>query len=234
MTESERGKVGNTALRVSVVARSPVVEYGIAAMLEWAGFAVVADSGDGFSDSVSYADSGINPDVVVMATVQSDDMSGPELHPGNRDIPVVFITDGAPELPARTRGRRPTAWLRREAGREELAAAVRAVAAGLDVYDPGLGKGTEEDISPPLDSNRPTFTPIFPETSIDGLEPLTPREVEALGAIEGGLTNKALAFDLGISEHTVKYHVGSILAKLDVSGRTEAVAVAARMGVISF
>lgn len=81
--------------------------------------------------------------------------------------------------------------------------------------------------------DRPTLSPIFPETSVDGLEPLTPREVEVLGAIAGGLTNKAIAFDRGISEHIVKYHVGSILTKLDVSGRTEAVTVAARMGLIS-
>jgi DNA-binding NarL/FixJ family response regulator len=233
MAGSERGEVGNTALRVSVVARSPVIEYGIVAMLEWAGFMVVADSGDGFSDSVSYPNSGVNPDVVIVDTVQSDDISGPELRPEHRELPAVFITDAAPVLPPGTRGNQPTAWLRREASREELAAAVRAVAAGLDVYDPGLGGGIEEDISPSLNSDRPGFSPVFPETSVDGLEPLTPREVEVLGAIAGGLTNKAIAFDLGISEHTVKYHVGSILTKLDVSGRTEAVTVAARMGLIS-
>lgn len=232
MTESERGETGNPALRVSVVARSPVVEYGIVAMLEWAGFTVVADSGDGFSDSVTYPDSGLDRDVIVVDTVQSNETSGPEFQPEYRELPVVFITDAAPVLPARTDGSRPTAWLRREAGREELAAAVRAVAAGLDVYDPGLGGGIGEDTNPPLGSDRPTLSPIFPETSVDGLEPLTPREVEVLGAIAGGLTNKAIAFDRGISEHIVKYHVGSILTKLDVSGRTEAVTVAARMGLI--
>ena len=139
MTESERGETGNPALRVSVVARSPVVEYGIVGMLEWAGFTVVADSGDGFSDSVTYPDSGLDPDVIVVDTVQSNETSGPEFQPEYREFPVVFITDAAPVLPARTDGSRPTAWLRWEAGREELAAAVRAVAAGLDVYDPGLG-----------------------------------------------------------------------------------------------
>ena len=230
MTESERGEIGNTALRVSVVARSPVVEYGIVAMLEWAGFTVVTDSGDGFSDSVSYPDSAVSTDVVVVDTLRGDDMSGPEPRPEHRELPVVFITDAAPVATARTRESRPTAWLRREAGREELAAAVRAVAAGLDVYDPGLGVDNEEGASLSPDSG---ISPIFTETSVDGLETLTPREIEVLAAIAGGLTNKAIAFDLGISEHTVKYHVGSILTKLDVSGRTEAVTVAARMGLIS-
>ena len=233
MTESERDEVENTALRVGVFARSPVVEYGIVAMLECAGFTVVADSGDGFSDSVSYPDSGVNPDVVVVDTLQGDDMSGPELRPEDRELPVVFITDAAPVVAARTRGGRPTAYLRREAGREELSAAVRAVDAGLDVYDPGLGIDAADDIGSSLGSDHPMRSPIFSETSVDGLEPLAPREVEVLGAIAGGLTNKAIAFDLGISEHTVKYHGGSILTKLDVSGRTEAVTVAARMGLIS-
>jgi DNA-binding NarL/FixJ family response regulator len=185
------------------------------------------------SDSVSYQNSGVNTDVIVVDTVQGDDMSGREFRLEYRELPVVFITDMAPVLSARSGGSRPTAWLRREASREELAAAVRAVVAGLDVYDPGLGRGFEEGIGPSLDSDRRALSHIFPETSVDGLEPLTTREVEVLGAIAGGLTNEAIAFDLGISEHTVKYHVGSILTKLDVSGRTEAVTVAARMGLIS-
>ena len=54
-----------------------------------------------------------------------------------------------------------------------------------------------------------------------------------LQELASGLTNKAIAYDLGISEHTVKYHVGSILTKLDASGRTEAVTVGVRRGLIA-
>jgi DNA-binding CsgD family transcriptional regulator len=61
---------------------------------------------------------------------------------------------------------------------------------------------------------------------------LTPREIEVLGMLAEGLGNKTIARRLGISEHTVKFHVGSILAKLDASSRTEAVTLGARRGLI--
>jgi DNA-binding CsgD family transcriptional regulator len=63
-------------------------------------------------------------------------------------------------------------------------------------------------------------------------QPLTPREIEVLGMLAEGLGNKTIARRLGISEHTVKFHVGSILAKLDASSRTEAVTLGARRGLI--
>ncbi|HKC74673.1 MAG TPA: response regulator transcription factor, partial [Chloroflexota bacterium] len=61
---------------------------------------------------------------------------------------------------------------------------------------------------------------------------LTPREIEVLGMLAEGLGNKTIARRLGISEHTVKFHVGSIFAKLDASSRTEAVTLGARRGLI--
>jgi DNA-binding NarL/FixJ family response regulator len=61
---------------------------------------------------------------------------------------------------------------------------------------------------------------------------LTPREVEVLGALADGASNKAIARRFGISVHTVKFHVASILAKLSAESRTEAVAKAARMGLV--
>ena len=61
---------------------------------------------------------------------------------------------------------------------------------------------------------------------------LTPRELEALRLIADGLPNKAIASRLGISEHTVKFHVNSILSKLAAQSRTEAVTNAARLGLI--
>ncbi len=63
---------------------------------------------------------------------------------------------------------------------------------------------------------------------------LTPREFDVLALIAEGASNKAIARRLGISVHTVKFHIGSLLDKLDAEGRTEAVALAARIGVIRF
>jgi DNA-binding CsgD family transcriptional regulator len=66
----------------------------------------------------------------------------------------------------------------------------------------------------------------------DGDIPLTPRELEVLALLAEGASNKAIALRLGISVHTAKFHVSSLLDKLDAVGRTDAVAHAARLGVI--
>ena len=63
---------------------------------------------------------------------------------------------------------------------------------------------------------------------------LTPRELDVLALIAEGASNKAIARKLGISVHTVKFHVASLLDKLDAEGRTEALAQAARLGAIKF
>ena len=62
--------------------------------------------------------------------------------------------------------------------------------------------------------------------------PLTPREREVLALLAEGASNKLIARRLGISVHTAKFHVGQLLDKLDATGRTDAVAHAARQGVI--
>jgi DNA-binding NarL/FixJ family response regulator len=62
---------------------------------------------------------------------------------------------------------------------------------------------------------------------------LTPRELDVLSLMAEGASNKMIARQLGISVHTVKFHVGSLLDKLDATGRTDAVAHAARRGVIN-
>ncbi|SED55436.1 regulatory protein, luxR family [Rhizobiales bacterium GAS188] len=61
---------------------------------------------------------------------------------------------------------------------------------------------------------------------------LTPREIEVLALLAEGASNKLIASRLGISVHTAKFHVGSLLDKLDATGRTDAIAHAVRIGVI--
>lgn len=67
---------------------------------------------------------------------------------------------------------------------------------------------------------------------LDASATLTPREREVLTLLAEGASNKAIARRLGISVHTAKFHVGSLIDKLDASGRTDAVTHAARRGVI--
>jgi DNA-binding CsgD family transcriptional regulator len=75
---------------------------------------------------------------------------------------------------------------------------------------------------------------VTPEISAqnDPEAKLTPRELEVLALLAEGASNKEIARRLGISVHTAKFHVGSVLDKLDATGRTDAVAHAARLGVI--
>jgi len=117
----------------------------------------------------------------------------------------------------------PFAWafLARDAATERIAAAVRAVAAGLVAYEAGA-----------QDEPRPSAgAGPLPDATDPG--DLTPREHEVLALVALGLTNKAVAQRLGISEHTVKFHVASILAKLAAESRTEAVNVAVRRGLLA-
>jgi len=64
------------------------------------------------------------------------------------------------------------------------------------------------------------------------VETLTPRELQVLGLVADGLPNKAIAAALGVSDETVKFHVGSIFGKLGASNRTDAVRLALRRGLV--
>ena len=83
----------------------------------------------------------------------------------------------------------------------------------------------------------PTYSTVLPlsRAATEGdliVEPLTPRELDVVQLLAEGATNKAIARQLAISEHTVKYHVNSILGKLGAQSRTEAVVRATRAGLI--
>ena len=76
------------------------------------------------------------------------------------------------------------------------------------------------------------LVPAQPSARPDPDAALTPREREVLELMAEGASNKMIARALGISVHTAKFHVGSVIDKLDATGRTDAVAHAARLGVI--
>ena len=110
--------------------------------------------------------------------------------------------------------------LLREAGVDEIVAGLRVVAAGMAVLDRRvLALIQDRSASTAASSNE--------------IEALSPRETEVLDLIARGYPNKAIALELGISEHTVKFHVGSILSKLNAASRSEAVATAIRYGMVA-
>jgi DNA-binding NarL/FixJ family response regulator len=108
----------------------------------------------------------------------------------------------------------------RDAAPAEIAAAIESVASGLAVV-------TTED----LETLLPTAHMSMEEELAVG-EPLTARETEVLTMLAEGAANKEIASRLRISEHTVKFHVSSILAKLGAATRTEAVSRGFKEGLI--
>jgi DNA-binding NarL/FixJ family response regulator len=103
---------------------------------------------------------------------------------------------------------------------DQLVAALEAAAAGLIVLHPAE-----------LDAMFPAAERASRPLA-DLTEPLTPRESEVLQMLASGLANKEIAARLAISEHTVKFHVASILGKLGAGSRTEAVSLGIRRGIV--
>jgi DNA-binding NarL/FixJ family response regulator len=88
-------------------------------------------------------------------------------------------------------------------------------------------------VPPGLLSRLLAQSPMLDRSRKDTERPqLTPRELDVIAAMADGASNKAIARRLGISFHTVKFHVASVLAKLDADTRTEAVAKAAQLGLV--
>lgn len=140
-------------------------------------------------------------------------VSTAEAFPGT---PLIMIgADPATDGPGLSGA--PVAYLPSDVDASALAAAVRAAAAGLIVLDPTVVGATGVHAH-----SRPS----------EGGETLTAREREVLLLVAEGLPNKAIARDLGISEHTAKFHVGSLLGKLGAASRTEAVTLATRRGIL--
>jgi DNA-binding NarL/FixJ family response regulator len=135
--------------------------------------------------------------------------------------PVLVLSAGSAGLDALRAG--AAAVLAENAGADALRSAIRAAAHGLTVFT-----GDVRD-------------QLFPPSGMDGLDPaedefspveLTEREMQVLALLAEGASNKSVARALGITPHTAKFHVASIVAKLGATGRTEAVAKAMRMGLL--
>jgi DNA-binding NarL/FixJ family response regulator len=117
--------------------------------------------------------------------------------------------------------------LPRDAGQDEIIAALSAVGSGLVVLDRRLARE--------FLANRQTATVAAAQQYPEGTgitETLTTREVEVLQLLAEGLPNKLIAQRLHITEHTAKFHVSSIMLKLGAASRTEAVTLAARRGLL--
>jgi DNA-binding NarL/FixJ family response regulator len=204
-------------LRALVVSNDPLARTGLALLLAdrdgiaVSGQAAADDDWPGPSDPgaphVVVWDLGLGPRSGLPFLREAADPGGPPI------LAVVADEDDARDaLAAGARGVLP-----RNVDGDRLAAAVRAVTQGLLALDETFATLLLRD------------APAPPE---ELAEPLTPREFEVLQLLSQGLPNKRIAQRLGISDHTVKFHVNALLGKLGVQSRSEAIVHAVRLGLV--
>jgi len=211
-------------IRVMVEAKPAIGRAGLEAVVHAdPRFVLVADGhrdGDLLHSVRKYT-----PEVLLLDAPAVPASLRPVLHHPGAPAVVLLIAD-----PVRAELRRALqsgvrAILLRDATPRELLGALESAAVGLAVVSPEV-----------LDSLLPLASELASSlASSDDLrpgEPLTTRESEVLRLLAGGAGNKEIAARLGISEHTVKFHVSSVLAKLGASTRTEAVSRGYREGLI--
>lgn len=203
-------------IRLAILAPTPALRSGLRAMLaadervEVVAEAETVETLDiEFLDVVLVAGDGFTPEAMQRLLENSDSLPA-----------LLLLTDDAQSsrslisLPVRAWGLLPM-----DAGEEELLAAVFAIHEGLLAAAPAL--------------MQPLLGPATVTEEADELaEELTRREDEVLQLLAQGLANKQIALRLNISEHTAKFHISSIFAKLGVTNRTEAVRRGARLGLI--
>lgn len=152
-------------------------------------------------------------DVLVLASI--------ELLPHEDDLPATLLISDDPADALRLAQSPVWGILPLETGEKELEAALRALGEGLCVGAPSLLAD--------LLSRRPGLEVDNADLTAD---PLTGRESEVLQLAAEGLANKQIGLALSISEHTVKFHLSAIYAKLGVASRTEAIRAGARRGLV--
>ncbi|HEX3303313.1 MAG TPA: response regulator transcription factor [Thermomicrobiales bacterium] len=194
--------------RVAVFASSPALRAGLTALLS-DDERVVVLSDDALAG-------GESPDVILLESGASD-LIGELIDDQWPRSALLFV--GEPPNEALSSGDRLIGAVSAGIEGSRLSAAVQAMAAGLVVVDPEL------QAAPPL---RATASDPPDQPDI-----LTPRERQVLELVARGYPNKSIAYELGISEHTAKFHVGSLLTKLDAASRAEVVTNATRRGLLS-
>jgi len=190
-------------IRVAIAAPSTIMRSGLETLIA---------SSPGMEVVGAFADlapiEALRPDVVLSAAA-----------PDEPSAPLVFLSaEAQPQWTQELARLGVRAVLPRDASASQIVAAVEAAANGFAVIDP-----RELDSLPSLAASAQAST----QPAV-----LTAREIEVLGMLAEGAANKAIAWKLGISEHTVKFHVASILGKLNASSRTEAVTTGIRKGLI--
>jgi DNA-binding NarL/FixJ family response regulator len=201
-------------IRVALIAPALAVRLGLRTLLS------TSDSVDVAADAATLAELFPLPVEVDVLLWVVDSLT--HAIPENTPLPILLLISGEPPgLPRLTD--RPWGLLPLEASAEELLAALTALHEGLFVSSPALLQR--------LSSSQARDTqPLAGHMEESPGGELTERESEVLALLALGLANKQIATRLGISEHTVKFHVSAIYSKLGASSRTEAVRLGVRQG----
>lgn len=198
-------------IQLLIIADDPLVRSGLAAILS--GSEQFEINGQTDFEGVRAAVEIYNPTLLLWDIGEEWESELPELE--DEGIPIIGLVpnrfDGVERLSSLA------GLLKRGVELVQIEAAIAAINCGLHVVDP-LYKVRAAPLSLPTDLQ---------------IEPLTPREREVLDLLAEGMTNKGIGQALGVSPHTVKFHVTSILNKLNAQSRTEAVAIATRAGLLT-
>lgn len=209
-------------MRVLVADDHSLFRDGVVSLLEAAGFDVVGQVGDGLAAVATALD--LRPDLVLM-DISMPKLSGLEALRRMRneapEIQVVMLTvseqdgDLLAAVQAGAKG-----YIHKSLSAQEFLDLI----GGLERGEAALSRKTAARLMAGLGTKPAREENILPD--------LTRREIELLRLVADGLSNKAIAQTLSVSENTVKYHVRNILQKLGVQNRTEAVAHAIRAGLL--
>ena len=209
-------------IRVLIADDHAVVRQGLRTFLDLQDeIEVVGEAADG-EDAVAAA-ARLRPDVALVDLVMPR-VDGIEAikriraaAPATRIIVLTSFTDEDKMLPAVRAG--AVGYLLKDVEPQELVAAIRTVNDGETLLHPAVVRELVREVAGARRAPAPD-------------NPLTARERQVLGLIARGRANKAIAFELGVAEKTVKTHVSNILAKLNVTDRTQAALYAVREGLV--
>ena len=209
-------------IRILVADDHPVLRDGLVAVLSTQpDFKVVGEAGGGMEAVQKVVE--LQPDVVLL-DLEMPDLDGVEalrlMRESSSEVRTIIFT--AFDTDERILGAIQAGaqgYLLKGAPRQQVFDAVRVVHAGESLLQPVVASKLLQHISRGSDVGN-------------DLDSVTPRELDVLRLLARGLQDKEIADELGITVRTVKFHVGSILAKLDAGNRTGAVTIAVQRGLI--
>lgn len=213
-------------IRVVIADDQELVREGLRMMLEAEpDIEVVAEAGDG--NQALAAARAHDPDVLLM-DVRMPELDGLEattrlVEGGARARILVLTTFDLDEYVYRAMKGGASGFLLKDATREQLAGAVRTIAAGDSLLAPAITQRLIEDFC-----RRPPPSAALPDAAGD----LSPRELDVLRLIAQGLSNAEIAERLVLSEATIKSHVARVLGKLGLRDRVQAVVLAYESGFV--